>query len=141
MSYLSERKITDYFHLILISNSRYGIAVVFAENSCCFVKIISLKNGNFDLALRKRLFCDAKPTLLPCKRAAFGMQNNRFCNALIDRWLCKSGGEKYLQSYNLLFVLKVGFFIKFLWNPTEFYQECRKDSVLLVNVLILLLWC
>ena len=92
----------------------YAIAVVFAENSCYFVKIISLKNGNFDLALRKRLFCDAKPTLLPCKRAAFGMQNNRFCNALIDRWLCKSGDcEKYLQSYNLLFVLKVGFFIKF----------------------------
>ena len=52
-----------------------------------FVKIISLKNGNFVLALRKRLFCAAKPTLLPCKIAAFGMQNNRFCKVLITRWL------------------------------------------------------
>jgi len=34
------------------------------------------------LTLRKRLFCDAKPTLLPCKTAAFRTQNNRFCNAL-----------------------------------------------------------
>ncbi|RQE03543.1 hypothetical protein D2S45_07475 [Prevotella intermedia] len=39
------------------------------------------------MTLRKRLFCVAKPTLLPCKRAAFGMQNNRFCNALITRLL------------------------------------------------------
>ncbi|PJF00354.1 hypothetical protein CUB97_03185 [Prevotella intermedia] len=48
-----------------------------------FVKIILLKNDNCALTLRKRLFCVAKPTLLPCKRAAFGMQNNRFCNTLI----------------------------------------------------------
>ncbi|MFP3765585.1 hypothetical protein [Prevotella intermedia] len=39
------------------------------------------------MALRKRLFCDAKPTLLPCKTAAFGMQNNRFCKVLVTRWL------------------------------------------------------
>ncbi|PJF00034.1 hypothetical protein CUB97_01335 [Prevotella intermedia] len=51
----------------------------------CFVKIILSKNDNCALALRKRLFCDAKPTLLPCKRAAFGMQNNRFCNTLVAR--------------------------------------------------------
>ncbi|ATV30509.1 hypothetical protein CTM46_02995 [Prevotella intermedia] len=50
-----------------------------------FVKIIPLKSDNCALALRKRLFCDAKPTLLPCKTAAFGTQNNRFCNALIYR--------------------------------------------------------
>ena len=67
-----------------------------------FVKIILTKNGNFDLALRKRLFCNAKPTLLPCKTAAFGMQNNRFCNALIvselrNRYDC----EKYLHFYRL----------------------------------------
>ncbi|PJI26213.1 hypothetical protein [Prevotella intermedia] len=37
------------------------------------VKIILTKNKNFDFALRKRLFCDAKLTLLPCKTAAFGM--------------------------------------------------------------------
>ena len=48
-----------------------------------FVKIIPLKSDNCALMLRKRLFCDAKPTLLPCKTAAFGMQNNRFYNTLI----------------------------------------------------------
>ena len=55
------------------------------ENSISSVKIIRRKNHNFDLALRKRLFCDAKPTLLPCKTAAFGTQNNRFCKTLIAR--------------------------------------------------------
>ena len=58
------------------------------ENHFGFVKIIYKENGNFDLALRKRLFCDAKPTLLPCKTAAFGTQNNRFYKALIYRLLC-----------------------------------------------------
>ena len=64
------------------------------------VKIILLKSDNCALALRKRLFCIAKPTLLPCKTAAFGTQNNRFCNALIinglrDSYAC----EKYLQLF------------------------------------------
>ena len=36
---------------------------------------------------RKQLFYDAKPTLLPCKTAAFGTQNNRFCKALIMKKL------------------------------------------------------
>jgi len=44
-----------------------------AGNNSYIVKIILKKNDSFDLALRKRLFCDAKPTLLPCKTAAFGM--------------------------------------------------------------------
>ena len=57
------------------------------EISSDFVKIILLKSDNCALALRKRLFCDAKPTLLPCKTAAFRTQNNRFCNALMVRWL------------------------------------------------------
>ncbi|ATV25901.1 hypothetical protein CTM62_03640 [Prevotella intermedia] len=48
-----------------------------------FVKIILLKNDNCVLTLRKWLFCVAKPTLLPCKRAAFVTQNNRFCNTLM----------------------------------------------------------
>nr|WP_257012833.1 hypothetical protein [Prevotella intermedia] len=43
------------------------------------------------MALRKWLFCDAKPTLLPCKTAAFGMQNNRFCNVLVTSWLGDMG--------------------------------------------------
>ena len=68
------------------------------KNRFNFVKIIYKKNGNFGLALRKRLFCDAKPTLLPCKTAAFGTQNNRFCKALIYSLLCNSFAcEKYLH--------------------------------------------
>ena len=68
------------------------------ENRFGFVKIIYKENGNFDLALRKRLFCAAKPTLLPCKTAAFGMQNNRFCKALIYRLLYNSGAcKKFLR--------------------------------------------
>ncbi|ATV56079.1 hypothetical protein CTM61_01305 [Prevotella intermedia] len=76
-----------------------------------FVKIIRKKNGNFDLALRKRLFCAAKPTLLPCKRAAFGMQNNRFCKVLVIKMLCdRIVCEKSLRFYNLFFVYKTSFF-------------------------------
>ena len=71
------------------------------------VKIIPLKSNNCVLALRKRLFCDAKPTLLPCKTAAFGMQNNRFCNALIIKLLRNSYAcEKYLHFRRLLFAYK-----------------------------------
>ena len=73
------------------------------KNRLNFVKIIPKKNSNFDLALRKRLFCDAKPTLLPCKTAAFGMQNNRFCKALTysllrNNYTC----EIYLHFYRLI---------------------------------------
>ena len=72
------------------------------NNSLDFVKIIPLKNSNFDLALRKRLFCNAKPTLLPCKTAAFGMQNNRFYNALIISELRnRYTYEKYLHYFYL----------------------------------------
>ena len=67
------------------------------------VKIISNKNDSFDLALRKRLFCDAKPTLLACKTATFGMQNNRFYKSLTtselnNRYSC----EIFLQLYHLI---------------------------------------
>ena len=57
------------------------------ENRFNFVKIIYKENSNFDLALRKRLFCAAKPMLLPCKTAAFGTQNNRFYKTLIYKLL------------------------------------------------------
>ncbi|PJI28458.1 hypothetical protein CTM58_08480 [Prevotella intermedia] len=61
------------------------------------------------MALRKRLFWTAKEPLLPCKTYAFTMQNNRFCNTLIARWLRNSYAcEKYLHLYHLLFVQKVG---------------------------------
>ena len=73
-----------------------------------FVKIILLKSDNCALILRKRLFCDAKPTLLPCKTAAFGTQNNRFCNALIHSKLSNSYiCEKYLHCCSLLFAHKI----------------------------------
>ncbi|RQE04644.1 hypothetical protein D2S45_05850 [Prevotella intermedia] len=59
------------------------------------------------MTLRKRLFCNAKPTLLPCKIAAFGTQNNRFCNALINNKLHDSYAcEKCLHFCNLLFAHK-----------------------------------
>ena len=36
--------------------------------------------------------------ILPCKTAAFGTQNNRFCNTLTVRWLCnRCACEKYLH--------------------------------------------
>ena len=71
-----------------------------------FVKIILKKNHNFDLALRKRRFCAAKQPLLPCKTYAFRMQNNRFYNALIIRWLCnRYAREKYLHFYCVFSVL------------------------------------
>ena len=92
-----------------------------------FVKIILMKNDNFDLALRKRLFCVAKPTLLPCKTAAFGMQKNRFCKALIfsnldNRRAC----EKYLQLYNTLFVHKVSCFYKIITaSLLSIFNSCK----------------
>jgi hypothetical protein len=78
----------------------HSLKADFSKNSLQFVKIILLKSDDFDLALRKRLFFIAKPTLLPCKTAAFGTQSNRFCNALIinglrDSYAC----EKYLQLF------------------------------------------
>ena len=69
-----------------------------SNKSPIFVKILPTKNGNFGLMVRKRLFCDAKQPLLPCKTYAFAMQNNRFCKVLVHRWLCDCCGcEKCLQ--------------------------------------------
>ena len=59
------------------------ILVETLKNTLNLVKIILKKNGNFVFALRKRLFCNAKQPLLPCKTYAFRTQNNRFYNALI----------------------------------------------------------
>ncbi len=70
------------------------------ENGFAFVKKVLKENGNFGLALRKRLFCDAKQPLLPRKTYAFGTQNNRFYKALIVSELCKRlAREKYLRNY------------------------------------------
>ena len=74
--------------------------VVLQRNGFGFVKIILLKSDNCALTLRKRLFCAAKPTLLPCKRATFGTQNNRFYNTLITKQLRNSYTyEKHLRFY------------------------------------------
>ncbi|ATV26684.1 hypothetical protein CTM62_08115 [Prevotella intermedia] len=100
-----------------------------------FVKIILMKNDNFDLALRKRLFCVAKPTLLPCKTAAFGMQNNRFCNALIYSWLGnKYVYEKYLQCYDVLFVHKVSCFYQIITASLLSIFSSRKALYFHYNV-------
>ena len=55
--------------IFIIATEIYNVPL----GSLDFVKIISPKNDNFDLALRKRRFCDAKQPLLPCKTYAFGM--------------------------------------------------------------------
>ncbi|ATV32601.1 hypothetical protein CUC00_08065 [Prevotella intermedia] len=75
-----------------------------SRNISDFVKIILLKTDNCALMLRKRRFCTPKAALLPCKRAAFGTQNNMFCNTLINNRLNKRCCcEKYLHLYSLLF--------------------------------------
>ena len=106
------------------------------------VKIFSLKSDNCALTLQKRLFCNVKPTLLPCKTAAFGMQNNRFCNALITSKLHNSYAcEKYLHSYRLIPVHKtrkilsvygVGQAIQISLAEALFIQQCA--DILLVIV-------
>ena len=63
----------------------FRISIIEFANSLDFVKNIPKKNENFDLALRKRLFCNAKQPLLPCKTYAFGTPNNRFCKVLVNR--------------------------------------------------------
>ena len=69
------------------------------EKRLWLVKIFLLKNDNFDLALRKRLFCTVIHTLLPCKTAAFGMQNNRCYNTLITRRLGKMTMPKFTSHF------------------------------------------
>ena len=52
-----------FYRILLIALISFFLLKADAENIFGFVKIISLKNGNCVLALRKRLFCNAKPTL------------------------------------------------------------------------------
>ena len=101
LSWFNKRLLKEQFSSFLFEAN--------TENIIGFVKIILLKTDNCALTLRKRLFCDAKPTLLPCKTAAFGMQNNRFYNALIIKALhYRYACEKYLQTYSLFPVYKNG---------------------------------
>ena len=99
VGYINERKCRFSLEIIVFLELLDSLDKQIGKHSD-FVNIILKENGNFDLTLRKRLFCDAKPTLLPCKTAAFGTQNNRFCNALTtsklhDRYAC----EKYLHAF------------------------------------------
>jgi len=94
LSWFNKRLLKELFSSFLFKAN--------TENIIGFVKIILLKTDNCALTLRKRLFCNAKHTLLPCKTATFGMQNNRFYNTLIikaldDKYAC----EKYLHTYSL----------------------------------------
>ncbi len=100
------------------------------------VKIFSLKSDNCALTLRKRLFCNAKPTLLPCKTAAFGMQNNRFCNALITSKLHNSYAcEKYLHSYSLIPVHKTRKILS-VYGVVKLYYSLSPKLCFSNNVLI-----
>ncbi|AWX07601.1 hypothetical protein CTM55_08295 [Prevotella intermedia] len=83
------------------------------------------------MTLRKRLFCNAKPTLLPCKTAAFGMQNNRFCNTLITRLLSnRYACEKYLQLYCGFSPIKQVLYAKFLLFQKINQQDlCNTEKI------------
>ena len=90
-------------HKVLVLLDSLEILVETLKNTLNLVKIILKKNGNFVLALRKLLFCNAKQQLLPCKTYAFRTSNNRFYNALIvsklrNRYAC----EKYLHYFRSL---------------------------------------
>ena len=101
LSWFNKRLLKEQFSSFLFEAN--------TENIIGFVKIILLKTDKCALTLRKRLFCAAKPTLLPCKTAAFGMQKNRFYNALIMKVLHnRYAYEKYLQTYDLFPVYKNG---------------------------------
>ena len=97
IAFLAPQKPQIHLEIIRKLESSRISSIEFA-NSLGFVKNILKKNANFDLALRKRLFCIAKQPLLPCKTYAFAMRNNRFCNALIYRMLDNGYAcEKYLH--------------------------------------------
>ena len=95
------------------------------------VKIILLKSDNYALTLRKRLFCNAKPTLLPCKTAAFGMQNNRFCNTLVVRMLRSNYTyENFLHFYYLLstYVTRGTDEIKWFYSSARFIRAANWNT-------------
>ena len=100
------------------------------ENISNLVKIILLKSDNCALTLQKRLFCVAKQPLLPCKTYAFGMQNNRFCNTLIKRWLNnRNACEKYLQFDFLVSTYKTSCFHKLSTFSLKTYFNFRMTII------------
>ena len=88
-----------------------------------FCKNILSEYDKFTLTFQKRLFCDAKPMLLPCKTAAFGMRNNRFHNVLINMKLNDSCAyEKDLQLSSLfptyILLLFNSYVVFYMKSPT-----------------------
>ena len=122
----------DKTALYLFNNKRFFWLLKRDE----LVKIFSLKSDNCALTLRKRLFCNAKPTLLPCKTAAFAMQNNRFCNALITSKLHNSCAcEKYLHFYCLIPVQKTRKILS-VYGVVRLYYSLSPKLCFSNNVLI-----
>ena len=111
------------------------------KNSLCFVKIISLKSDNCALTLRKRRFYRPKAALLPCKRAAFGMQNNRFCNTLTKSLL---GGRYSLEeSLHYLCSFPIGIYrcaLGFNELPIIYIQRLQRLFNLSADISFLLLF-
>jgi len=102
--------------------------------SSAFVKIIYRENDNFDLALRKRLFCDAKPTLLSCKTAAFASYLDHIDVEIVYKigrktlvLLCKQA--LFVAQYYPISVQQLAF---------QWFKVARKKSE---NLQKLLLWC
>ena len=68
--------------------------------------------------------------ILPCKTAAFGMQNNRFCNALMYSELHKDCVcEKYLHLCCFLFVHKIA------WGRCKNLRRKKLYCFLIIGIL------
>ena len=80
-------------------------------------------------------------SFLRCESGSFAMQNNRFCNVLIIKWLGgRCGCEKYLHYYGFLFAyiircvreteqrLKGSFILQkgnFFYSNRMYFSVCR----------------
>ena len=51
---------------------------IFHKHNCCVTALLSTCCKTYCFAFQKRLFCAAKPTLLPCKRAAFATSKRSY---------------------------------------------------------------
>ena len=90
-------------YLLLLFKMRTNSINIFHKYINRITILLSACCKTYCFALPKRRFCTVKAAVLQRKTAAFGIQNNRFCNALITRWLCNSCAcEKYLQIYSLI---------------------------------------
>ena len=75
-------------------------------------------------------------TILPCKTAAFALQNNRFCNALITSKLYNSCAcEKYLHFYCLIPVQKTRKILS-VYGVVKLYKYLSPKLCFSNNVLI-----